>query len=126
LAGAPVRWFKHNQVIVPRLERVNDEKLRHPVRHDLFELLSGYRLEAAWQLGACETGCQEISLLCRRGSEMGARFRGRFRNPENTIMPAWGAFNGERDEGLGNIGKSGCRVVFIFVPDVNNQVRRTV
>jgi len=34
----------HERILALDLERVSGEKLRHPVRHDLLELLAGYRL----------------------------------------------------------------------------------
>ena len=51
--------------------RINGEKLGNPVGHDLLELLTGHRLEAAEQLGAHEASCREISLFCRRGRVIG-------------------------------------------------------
>jgi hypothetical protein len=37
----------HERILGLDFVRVNGEKLRDPVRHDLFELLSGHRLETA-------------------------------------------------------------------------------
>ena len=45
----------HERILALDLERVNGEKLRDPVGHDLLELLSGYRLESAqkFSIGVC-------------------------------------------------------------------------
>ena len=51
----------HERVLALDVEGFNGEKLRDPVRHDLF---AGRRLEAAQKFGAHETGCREISLFC--------------------------------------------------------------
>ena len=46
----------HQRILTLDLERISGEELRDPVRHDLLELLSRYRLEAAQKLGAHGTG----------------------------------------------------------------------
>ncbi len=45
----------HERILALDLESVGGEKLRHPVRHDLLELLSGHRLEAAQKLRPSES-----------------------------------------------------------------------
>jgi hypothetical protein len=54
----------HNEwILALDLERVNGKKMQHPVRHDLLELIAGYRLEAAQKLGTREARRREISFL---------------------------------------------------------------
>jgi hypothetical protein len=45
----------HERIAALDPDRVNREELRHPVRHDLLELLAGYGREAAQDLGALES-----------------------------------------------------------------------
>jgi len=47
----------HERIIALDLERISGEKLRHPVRHDLLELLSGDRLN----IRSCSNGSSRSS-----------------------------------------------------------------
>ena len=59
----------HERILALDFVRVSGKKLRYPVRHDLLELFSGHRLEAAETLAPSESsmaGALDLLYFVRR------------------------------------------------------------